>query len=341
MENKRIVSGSSFGIIMGLNPYKSRINYYRECIGETDDSFVENEKMYWGREFEPLVRKRMEADLGKIKEFGDYENPGAVRINHPTLKGVSVLLDGWAIGSNAKPIVEIKCVGMDKSRDWSNDSVPPYYYAQVQGQMWVTEAYINKHKTIEFLNREIIEVNNFAGKFEGAYFGVLVGGQEFRLIYIKRDSDFIERLETDTRYFLNCVKSKTVPEKQGTDKPEDYYKQPNNTAGIDNCPFTGELLAELFNMNTQLKPLKKRKDELEKEIKDAIGFSVGISGGGYTATWKSPIIKTVDVDYLPKELVNRYMRFNQSAFRKSCPDEFNKYSKEITGSRRFSLKKDK
>ena len=230
---------------------------------------------------------------------------------------------------------------MDKSKEWSEGSVPPYYYAQIQGQMWATEAHINKHKSIEFLDREIVRIDDFPGQFKGAYFAVLVGGQEYRLIYIKRDDGFIKKLEKDTRYFIDCVNTKTLPEKQDTDKPEDYYKQPKPEASIDECPFIGESLAELASINAQLKPLKKKKDELEKKIKEAIGFNDGISGGGFTATWKSPIIKTVDVDHLPKELVDRYMRFNQSAFRKSCPDEFNKYSKEITGSRRFSLKKDK
>jgi putative phage-type endonuclease len=119
------LTASMFAQAAGIGP-GSRQQAWRRILGLED--VYENEAMSWGTENEPIAIEAYRArhlDEGQMVELVGF-------VPHPTLSWVGCSPD-LLVGS--KRLAEIKCPASKEIYP----EIPPYYMAQMQGQLEVTD----------------------------------------------------------------------------------------------------------------------------------------------------------------------------------------------------------
>ncbi|WP_341266581.1 lambda-exonuclease family protein [Candidatus Phytoplasma fraxini] len=126
---KKYINASEVSIIMGLNPFENKKNLLKRKL--FDEKIEDNEFMIYGRALEPSARLFFN-DINK-KQFKPM-----VFVK----KFLSASLDGW--NDENKSLLEIKCPKFLNSNTWKKfflyDEIPMYYYAQVQAQIYCSNA---------------------------------------------------------------------------------------------------------------------------------------------------------------------------------------------------------
>lgn len=120
------ITGTDASIIMGVNPFKTRKDLLKEKLALTTP--ILNDAMKMGQELEPRAR-----EVYMIRE-NIIVYPAVVV--HDDYFWAMASLDG--ISEAGDLILEIKC-GKSAFEKAQNKEIPPYYYAQMQHCMWVSD----------------------------------------------------------------------------------------------------------------------------------------------------------------------------------------------------------
>lgn len=166
---KKYINASEVSIIMGLNPFENRKSLFKRKL--FDEKIKDNEFMRHGRTLESKARNFFN-DINKtefkplvfVKEF------------------LSASLDGWNV--ETKSLLEIKCPVSLNSDTWQkffiHDEIPIYYYAQIQTQMYCSNA-------------------------KQAFFLVFQSYQNAKVKKISRDKIFIEKMYKECLIFYKLL----------------------------------------------------------------------------------------------------------------------------------------
>lgn len=121
------IGGSEIAVVLGLSPYKSRVELWQEKTGLIKPKDISNmPHVRRGIDAEPVARKLIEEKF-RVK----YTTP---QIKHPRFPfGVS--LDGLC----KHHVLEIKTMGEKKHLDVQKGIIPDYYQVQVQWGMMLAE----------------------------------------------------------------------------------------------------------------------------------------------------------------------------------------------------------
>ncbi|QTX02770.1 endonuclease [Candidatus Phytoplasma luffae] len=164
---KKYINASEVSTIMGLNPFESKQSLFRRKL--FDEKIEDNKFMRHGRSLEPKARTFFN-DVNKL----DFKPLVFVK------EFFSASLDGWNEQTNS--LLEIKCPINLNSSTWReffiNDVIPIYYYAQVQAQIYCSNA-------------------------DKAFFLVFQTYQKAKVKEIERDQTFIEKMYKQCLIFYN------------------------------------------------------------------------------------------------------------------------------------------
>lgn len=121
------ITGTAASVIMGNNPWKTRLDLWNELLGITPPQEM-NEKMQRGNNLEPKARMIFEEIMGMefppiVCESDEYDFMGAS-------------LDGW--NEDNKAVLEIKCPSERTHKEAIDGIVPQYYIDQCQHALIVT-----------------------------------------------------------------------------------------------------------------------------------------------------------------------------------------------------------
>ena len=129
---KNGIGGSDAGVLLGFNRYKGQFNVYVDKVTEHTEDLSENEKVYWGNVFEPIVAKEFARRTGK-----KVERVNAI-LRHPKYEYIIANIDRRVVGENA--ILECKTTGAFNEAEWKDEEIPESYICQCQHYMAVTGA---------------------------------------------------------------------------------------------------------------------------------------------------------------------------------------------------------
>lgn len=265
------IGASDASSILGINPWKSALALYTEKVGIKTPDVSENELMEWGHRLETPIAEAYEDETGRtLFDPGDFEIQ-----RHRTLGFLMATLDRVVLHVNdavpAKPhpvpgdgVLEIKTTGAFNADEWE-DEPPIYYQVQVQHQLAVT------------------------GLGWGSL-AVLIGGQQFRWIDIKRNDAFIDKLIAAEEQFWWNVQQQKPPAPDGTKSSADALAVlfPQNTE--DTAILPGDLIdadATIVECATKYKELDALSTAAENKIKAALGpFTYGFLANGVRYSWK-------------------------------------------------------
>lgn len=136
---KKFIGGSDVSCILGLNPYKTNVQLYREKKGLVmPDDLSDNPLVEYGSKAEEHIRALFELDHPELKVGYIPENSW----RNTKFPFAAASLDGWTVdGRNRTGILEIKTATItsgQQSAKWK-DAIPDNYYCQVLFYLGVTE----------------------------------------------------------------------------------------------------------------------------------------------------------------------------------------------------------
>jgi putative phage-type endonuclease len=281
VDRRRGIGGTDIAALAGLNPWKTPMDVYLEKLGLVEEQ-PDNENMWWGREMEPILRKRYEQETGHT-----LYSPGLVR--HPDIswyagtpddlvnwRGIADMPGCW-ISSGG---VDYKTTGYSKIDDWGEpetDEVPDWIHCQADWYMGLTGAMWW----------------DVAVLFMGAR-------REFRIYRILRNQEVIDRLiEIGRDFWEDHILTETPPPIDGSDASSRYLKITYLQERGPLIETDGEIdiwAGHLAKAKEQFKMLGHELSEIENWLKNRIGHYIGIRGTWGKLTWKKNKDSTV-VDY--------------------------------------------
>lgn len=138
-ERGRRIGGSDAACLIGLNPWKSNVQLFREKMHPENVKEMDNEAMAYGREAEPLLRRLFELDHPEHRVIY-VENNLWLNDKYPF---AHASLDGWTSRDEfSLGVLEIKTATIRsriQAQEWEG-RIPNNYYCQVLWYMMVTEA---------------------------------------------------------------------------------------------------------------------------------------------------------------------------------------------------------
>lgn len=140
LKARKAIGGSDAAALVGLNPYKTNIDLWREKTGRAAAPDISNEDyVKFGHDAEPHIRELFALDHPQY-EVGYVENNMFINDRYPF---AHASLDGWLTEKETgrKGILEIKTTNILQSmqREKWNDRIPDNYYCQVLWYLMVTE----------------------------------------------------------------------------------------------------------------------------------------------------------------------------------------------------------
>ncbi len=175
-ERKNYIGASDAPIIMGISPWKTPYELWQQKLSLVEDN-TDNFAIRRGNDLEPIARKAYINYTGIICE--------PKFMVHNEIAYMSANLDGLSLDGNIA--VEIKCPGKKDHETAKNGEVPEKYYPQLQHQLAV-------------LNHDVIHYFSYYNE------------DDFILIEVKRNDEYINNLYNKEREFWHCVENFIPPE---------------------------------------------------------------------------------------------------------------------------------
>lgn len=222
----RKVGGSDVATILGLNPYKSRVELYHEKRGTIEvEDFSENLPVEAGNVLEDGIAQLAALHMARLWNREVRLRRCNQTLVHPKYEWITVHIDRDVVGEDRG--VELKNVGARAARWWGaqmTDEIPPHYLPQPHTYMLVKD----------------YPVWTTAGYF---------GGADLRLYEIERDPEWDEIIVEETRIFWyeHVLKGEPpafeigTPDNPGRDAPRAHaiakrlYKGTNGQTVIANA----------------------------------------------------------------------------------------------------------
>jgi len=285
------ITATEVSVIAGLNPYKTPYQLWAEKLRKFQPDPA-GPAAVRGILLENAVAEFYEMETGRQTRRSN----GIVRLKH--LPWVMASLDRTIVGEDG--LVEIKT---STSPRWSLHPVPPEVVAQVQWQMFVTNA-------------------------PWCDVAVLLGGLVFRIERVKPDAAYQAQLYRKAEEFRELLATKTPPPLQGEDSDALASVTPWN--GLEEWAQADagiERVAQLYaEKHYEAKLLDQELQNLAISLKEAIGEKAGVAGEGWSATWKqNKSSQKVDYKLLLEAL-------------KPAVDIVDAYTREVPGARVFKFK---
>ncbi len=128
-KRQKCITATDVGIIIGVSPFKSPLELWEEKLGIRKPQEM-TLRMLRGKNLEPIARQLL------IEETSiDFKPIVAV---HNTETWAMASLDGYCDSNHV--ICEIKASNLDTHQFALSGGLKPYYFSQVQWQLWVTGA---------------------------------------------------------------------------------------------------------------------------------------------------------------------------------------------------------
>lgn len=138
-ERKGGIGASEAAAIMGVSPWQTNLDLWREKVGRKPPKNFGNERIDFGNSAEEHMRRMFALDF---PEYAVYYHPYKLVANRPTEPWLFATLDGelWHREHHTSAVLEIKTVLITKGMQWAewNGGIKDTYYYQVLHQLLAT-----------------------------------------------------------------------------------------------------------------------------------------------------------------------------------------------------------
>jgi len=260
-ERKNGIGGSDSPVILGVSPFKGKLDLWAEKRGLVDGA-EETEAMRWGTRLQEAIRQGYEEDTRRA-----VLDQGIHTFVNKQFDYIRASVDGLIVplkGQNHPWIWEAKSTGYVTERDLADD-FPLHWEVQVQHEM-------------------------FALGLSNASLAVLVRGNKLRWKDMERNDAFIEEMLKREIAFWESVVKGVAPEaddKESTARtlsrlyPKDTGHRLSLPSEAASCDWKRQEAIEA------IKDAESQKREAENHIKQMMGDATfGNLPGGIEYSWK-------------------------------------------------------
>ena len=289
------IGGSEAGIVLGVSPFKSRLELWNEKINKEIKMDLEDELIFKiGNALEPIVANEYFKMTGRVLELRSQKV-------HPEYSFITGNVDREIIKSERMlpGILEIKTKGAWTT--WHGDEIPLYIQAQLQQYLAVY------------------------GYTWGSIAVLDLGTRTVNYTDFERDEELIKTIIEEEKKFWKLVQDKTPPKIDESKACSSFLKEFYNTSEpitidiSDNEEATKYAIA-LQQVKRQYKDLEIMELESKNYFMDLMKNAEKAVGDGFNITWKS------DKDSV---------KFDEERFKNENSELYKKYMKEKKGVRRF------
>lgn len=244
----KYVNSTEVSALYQMNPYMSELELFHNKRTGNIGAFEENNRMLAGRLLEPAIAKIVESNINcKAVPFKSY------LCDDEDLIGSSfdyLITDGeyhdW--------ILEIKNVDYIQYKEkWEDDEAPDHIEVQVQQQMELADK-------------------------EGCIIAALVGGNDLKLIYRKRNREMGKQLRNKVSKFWYNVEQNMPPEPDYALDHEFIIAMSQNSNDEVYCCEEGDPVSSLLKKYKQLQEVNSATTKEMKSIKAEVFDIIGDHG---------------------------------------------------------------
>lgn len=287
------IGGSDIPAIMGLSPWKTPLDIFREKVLGISTFDPDKQKIFLrGKRLEPIVIDMLIEEQGiTVTKRSTPEKPN--RYVHPNYPFIAAEIDfEWHDGTNTQN-GEVKTVHPFQQKQWGEadtDEIPVYYAAQAMFGLGVTDR-------------------------DHCKFACLFGADNLVTYDVHRDDETIgSMIEIADKFWHENILGKQPPAPQNVADVVKLFERDNGGI-IEASPEIANVYAHLREIKNTIKAHEEEQVRLEFQIKEYISpNSILNIGGRAAATWK----------------VQNQQRFDQERFRAEQPSLFNEFMKTIS-----------
>ena len=304
-ERKKHIGASDAPAIIGLTTsWRNARDVALEKMSDEIDNSDPHGFFHRGHVLEPLIKELYKDKTG----FDVFQ---ASMYVHEDYEWMSATPDGWVINTEGKCLLECKTANNYMKHEWKDidddgnefDIVPTKYWVQVQHQMAVTD---EEQVDVAVLFAGIDTLGLFVSMLDtGAdlmYVKHLcqnMGGEPFKIIEVKRDDEFIEKLISIEKDFWENIEKGILPEDIKFTPDSGMLRVANYE---EEC-----FIIDLKTAYLQKLLAEEDFEECARKVKEAIGEDTGIysdSLGKITYRLVAPRKKT-DWKALAEEILDK------------------------------------
>ena len=250
------IGGSDAAAVIGLNPFRSRIEVYADKMGMMPEK-EDTESMRLGRDLEDYVAQRFCEATGKKVRRNNF------MWCHDEHRCMIADVDREVIGENAG--LECKTTQAWGGKVIMKGEIPLTYYVQCMHYMAVMG-------------------------YDRVYLAVLIFGKGFFHFTIERDEDEIAALvSAEASFWRDHVEAGISPDPDGSQSAEQAVDAIwGNRAQEDELlmfDFSDDM-RELCDLAAAEKEIKRRKDAIKQRLQAALGEHMVGSSDRYVLTWR-------------------------------------------------------
>lgn len=252
------LGGSDAGAILGVNPYRSPMEVFRDKLSEFPIETEDNEAMRQGRDLEEYVAKRFCEQEGKT-----VRRCNAI-LRHEKYPFLLANVDRIVDGENA--ILECKTAKSFLWGKYQKDDIPLPYIFQCYHYLMVCP------------------------QAERVYLAVLIYGMDFKVYTIERQQDQIDQLmKKEVDWWDDHIVMKRMPEPDGSESCQKMLNDMFGTSDGGEMELPGNcdlLLKELETSMEEFKALKTKCSQLKQKIELAMGNATVGTTKHFVVKWK-------------------------------------------------------
>lgn len=270
------IGGSDAAAVIGLNPFRSRIEVYADKMGMMPEK-EDTESMRLGRDLEQYVADRFCEETGKKVRRNNF------MWCHDEHRCMIADVDREVIGENAG--LECKTTQAWGGKVVMKGEIPLTYYTQCMHYMAVMG-------------------------YDRMYLGVLIFGRGFFHFVIERDEEEIAALTAaETAFWRDHIEAGISPAPDGSVSAEAAVEAMWGNKYDDSQIMLHEYeddMRELMELNATMKQIKKQADTVKQRLQSAMGENIVGCSTRYQITWAPQDRSTVDTRMLFQKYPEAY-----------------------------------
>lgn len=273
------IGGSDAAAVIGLNPFRSRIEVYADKMGMMPEK-EDTESMRLGRDLEDYVAQRFCEETGKKVRRNNF------MWCHDEHRCMIADVDREVIGENAG--LECKTTQAWGGKVIMKGEIPLTYYVQCMHYMAVMG-------------------------YDRVYLAVLIFGKGFFHFTIERDEDEIAALvAAEASFWRDHVEAGISPDPDGSQSAEQAVDAiwGNRTQEDELLMFDfSDDMRELCDLAAAEKEIKRQKDAIKQRLQAALGEHMVGSSDRYVITWRPQERSSIDSRRLYRERPDIYREY--------------------------------
>jgi len=235
------IGSSDAAVVMGLSSWKSPFSLWAEKTGLVQpENLEEKEYIEWGIILEPIIADKYQRTTGR-----KISSPTAI-YQHDKYDWMLANPDRFVeIEGIGTGVLEVKTAGQFLAKDWEEEA-PLAYQIQLQHQLCVTGA-------------------------QWGSFAVLIGGQKFRWMDVKRNDSFLKMLLEKEEEFWHYVQTDTPPPIDDSDSTADVLKRlyPKDDGSQVVLPVDAYVWADELETAKEMKKIAEQSIQLNQSLIEA------------------------------------------------------------------------